>query len=193
MGTILKLDTKELILSCCEKIIALNGVNNFSLKDVAKAANISAGTLYYYYKTKGDLIIGLLERHMNNLRSDFNEWLIKHKDGTISKRRFIEIILLKSVRMYDKSKIRLYLINECLSTNTELKNRYLKLYKEWEEEIVKGLELVYKDIKNKQEFAHFIIVIIDGLTIEQGLENLSEEEFNNIKNTIIKYGDLYGN
>ena len=47
---------KETILSAATDLIIKQGVKNTSLADIAKASNISKGTLYYHYSSKNDLI-----------------------------------------------------------------------------------------------------------------------------------------
>ena len=43
---------KETILSAATDLIIKQGVKNTSLADIAKASNISKGTLYYHYSSK---------------------------------------------------------------------------------------------------------------------------------------------
>ncbi|MGG7060792.1 TetR/AcrR family transcriptional regulator, partial [Clostridium tertium] len=47
---------KENILLAATKLMTKNGIKNTSLADIAKAVDISKGTLYYHYSSKDDLI-----------------------------------------------------------------------------------------------------------------------------------------
>lgn len=55
---------KETILSAATDLIIKQGVKNTSLADIAKASNISKGTLYYHYSSKNDLICAIANMHL---------------------------------------------------------------------------------------------------------------------------------
>lgn len=183
-------DTKELILSCSEKFIIEDGTNSFTLKDIAKLSNLSTGTIYYYYKTKNDLVFDLLQRYMTSLKNDFDDWIVRHNDGSLTKERFIEILLLKGVKLFNKSKIRLYLINECLANNPTLKERYVTLSKEWEREIASGLKMVFPNMKNHETFAKLLMLVIDGLTVQEAL-NKPNYDYSEIEKLLLEFGESY--
>lgn len=50
------------ILDAAVKVFAAEGFHNAKMKDVAKAAGVSNGTVYNYFKSKTDLLMGLLDR-----------------------------------------------------------------------------------------------------------------------------------
>ncbi|WP_286317182.1 TetR/AcrR family transcriptional regulator [Romboutsia ilealis] len=55
---------KETILSAATDLIIKQGIKNTSLADIAKATNISKGTLYYHYSSKNDLICAIADMHL---------------------------------------------------------------------------------------------------------------------------------
>lgn len=171
--------TRDKIILAVEELIASKGVNSFSLRDIAKYLNISTGSLYYHFKTKDEIISAIIDIHFSDLESDYDAWLIKHKDD-LTIERFLDVVFYKSTELYNHSKIHVYLINECMR-NDEIKNKLLGLWNEWKAKIVEGVKRVYKNHDNYEEIASTILVIIEGLIVKTVLGNKTQEEIENIK------------
>lgn len=56
----------QLILDCAKQIALEKGMSEINVREVAKLANVSVGTIYNYYATKEDLIIGVLSDFWKN-------------------------------------------------------------------------------------------------------------------------------
>ncbi|QLB44555.1 TetR/AcrR family transcriptional regulator [Mannheimia pernigra] len=71
-----KEDMVNRILLATEKRIVQDGLQNLSMRNIAKEADIAAGTLYLYFKTKEDLLhclaTQLLECYNSYLSFEFN-------------------------------------------------------------------------------------------------------------------------
>lgn len=171
--------TRDKIILAVEELIASKGVNSFSLREIAKYLNISTGSLYYHFKTKDEIISAIIDIHFSDLESDYDAWLIKHKDD-LTIERFLDVVFYKSTELYNHSKIHVYLINECMR-NDEIKNKLLGLWNEWKAKIIEGVKRVYKNHDNYEEIASTILVIIEGLIIKTVLGNKTQEEIENIK------------
>jgi len=53
-------DRRQQILDAAQKVFAARGFDGASIKDLAKAAKISPGLLYWYFKDKTDLLVSLM-------------------------------------------------------------------------------------------------------------------------------------
>ena len=53
-------DKRQQILDAAQQVFAAKGFDGASIKDLAKAAKISPGLLYWYFKDKADLLVSLL-------------------------------------------------------------------------------------------------------------------------------------
>jgi AcrR family transcriptional regulator len=53
-------DKRQQILDAAQRVFAAKGFEGASIKDLAKAAKISPGLLYWYFKDKTDLLVSLL-------------------------------------------------------------------------------------------------------------------------------------
>ncbi len=57
-------ERRKQILDAAQKVFAKKGFNGASIKDLAKAAGISPGLLYWYFKDKTDLFTSLLSERI---------------------------------------------------------------------------------------------------------------------------------
>lgn len=64
---------KHDILNAAEKVFFSKGVKNTTMDDVAKAAELSKGTLYLYYKSKEELYLAITLRALDILKFKFQE------------------------------------------------------------------------------------------------------------------------
>ena len=178
-------EMRERILTSVEELIATRGVNNFSLRDICDYLYISTGSLYYHFKTKDDIIMAIIEKHFHELEDDYLSWLKKHKDNNdLTKERFIEIVLYKGTELFNRSKIHIYLINECMRENNKLKDKYKDLIESWYQKLLTGVKQVYGDRKDADAIAYMILLIVEGLTIRVVLDDRKPEQELKMKNLL---------
>ncbi|NLC64792.1 MAG: TetR/AcrR family transcriptional regulator, partial [Erysipelothrix sp.] len=53
--------SKEAILSVGKEIVSQSGINALNMRNIAQRCNISVGSVYNYFPSKGDLIIATIE------------------------------------------------------------------------------------------------------------------------------------
>ena len=56
------LETRNRILDAAENVFYTKGVAHTSLDDIAKAANVTRGAIYWHFKNKSDLFIAMCDR-----------------------------------------------------------------------------------------------------------------------------------
>ena len=162
---------KEKILVSVEKLITTKGVNDFSLQDVSDDMHISKGTLYYHYKSKDQIIVDIIKKHISELETDYEEWLNRHKEDKITKERFLDVVFYKGVKLFNRAKLHLYIINECLRDTGVLKEKYNSLWKSWQVMLNDGVKQVFPDVEDPEAFSYMLMLIIDGLTVREVLED----------------------
>lgn len=54
--------TRELLLDTAERVFAERGVTRASLQDIASAAGLTRGAIYWHFKDKAELYIAMMER-----------------------------------------------------------------------------------------------------------------------------------
>lgn len=63
-------ERKEEILDAAEKLFAAKGFDNTSTNDILEKVGIARGTLYYHFKSKEDILDGVIERITNRLAAE---------------------------------------------------------------------------------------------------------------------------
>jgi AcrR family transcriptional regulator len=71
------------ILNVAEKLFIKKGVENTTIDDILQKAHISKGALYYYFKSKDQLIDSVCERFMNKVERLFDIIGSKNKQNAI--------------------------------------------------------------------------------------------------------------
>ena len=93
-----------------------NGVHATSLGDIAKAAGISKGTLYYHYPVKDELILEIAEEHFEKPSNDLFAWieLLNHNAAPD-----VAVQVLTEALLSDPERLRLHVALLCESLRTE--------------------------------------------------------------------------
>ena len=69
---------ERLVRAACP-LFHQHGVGQTSLADIASAADVQIGNVYYYFKTKDDIIRAVIEAHADALRADLTA-LERHRN-----------------------------------------------------------------------------------------------------------------
>lgn len=75
MGARLNNDIGEKLLEAAAKLVCERGAGGLSICEAAKACGVSKGTLYYYYKTKDDMLSALAGRFSAALDERLFSWM----------------------------------------------------------------------------------------------------------------------
>src|SRR5574344_834893 len=177
---------KNAFISAAEKLITDQGANDFSFSYLSKAMGISKVTLYYHYSTKDDLILDIMEKHMNELSQDYIDWFARHQKDSISPQRFLDVIFYKGVKLFNKSKMHIYLINECMRGNVSLRKRYTDLWDSWQDKLEEGLKKIFPEDQDCQAYAYLLMLLIDGLTVQEALDHSDSELNERVKGLLVK-------
>lgn len=164
---------REKIIQAASQLIRERGIDNTTLADIAVAAGISKGTLYYYYSTKGDLIFDIADRHMNNLTDRIFRWL-ESSGRDVPPRKVFRMVLDAVMHSRSRGQMHVYLIQEALTENASLRKRFIQEYKRWRTIIQQGLSRVYGGDEEYNTMSHVLLATIDGLILQRliGVEQL---------------------
>ncbi|HCW07810.1 MAG TPA: TetR/AcrR family transcriptional regulator, partial [Cytophagales bacterium] len=83
------ISTKDQIIQLSDTLIRDQGYNAFSFYDIAQKLKIKNSSIHYYFPTKTDLGIALLEKHTERLRQLENS--VEGKDAMTKIRAFLSI------------------------------------------------------------------------------------------------------
>jgi AcrR family transcriptional regulator len=60
---------RERLVAAATGLLHQQGIERTTLADMAKAADVPAGNVYYYFKTKDDVIAAVIDAHAQQIRS----------------------------------------------------------------------------------------------------------------------------
>jgi len=163
---------KQLIIQGVERLISSHNVNDISLSDIAKECKISKGTLFYYYSSKDEIIFDTMMTHMEEVKIEYDEWLKRHAKD-LAPDRFLQVIFYKGSKLYDRAKMHIFLINECMGLNDTLRLKFKEKWTEWRKNIEIGVKEVFPKMQDPEMYAHLLMLIIDGLVVQESLQEHS--------------------
>lgn len=168
-----KTSTREKILSVTRHLMAEKGVPATTLADISQAAGISQGTLFYYYKSKDDLIYDILEQHFSQLTDSIIASMPRRSSS--DKVTLLRGTLEKLIKDQDTSRMNIYLFQEAIAGNRDIKDRFMVKYQTWRELIARQVSSLFaiNDPDDLAGLGAVILAVIDGLTIQYLLDNQS--------------------
>ncbi len=118
----------QIIEAACTTLIR-EGSNNFSMRKVADVLSMSLGNLQYHFKTKSDLIHGIMKRYIEIYRIEFEKFFSDSNKGREVLEQFIKKILIDEVNdIDDPFFIALYGFADQKGMDTTLKYFYGELF-----------------------------------------------------------------
>ena len=68
-------------------------------------------------------------------------------------------------------------MNECIKGNDVLRNKFNELWNKWHKILQVGIKKAFKNEQESEDIAYLLMLIIDGLAIQEVLQNqiISEE------------------
>lgn len=78
-------ERREEILDAAEKLFAAKGFDNTSTGDILDAVGIARGTLYYHFKSKEEILDGVIQRITGRLMRDASE-IVRQKELPVLER-----------------------------------------------------------------------------------------------------------
>lgn len=73
---------RECILESAAALMEERSFFDISLADIARAARISKGTLYYYYNSRDAILFDLTDRYLQKLSDDLLAWVDNEEKDT---------------------------------------------------------------------------------------------------------------
>src|SRR3954471_20268999 len=84
-GTVIDAPTKERLILAARDLFWTSGYEGTSLAEIVKKADVNSGSLYYFFKTKEELLLAVLDWYMENLFPQLIEPIIAHISDPIER------------------------------------------------------------------------------------------------------------
>ncbi len=162
-------NNRQKIIDTASRLFCEKGIAGTSLADISRQAKISKGTLYYYYSTKNDLVFDITEKHIEKITNELFS-MINHDFGKVSPDNILRLLFETILNDETRNRLHLYLIQEAMSGNEQLKQRFQKRYPHWRDLVEKGINKLFPDKSDQGINAHILVAVFDGLIIQSMLE-----------------------
>lgn len=100
-----KEQTKEKILTVASRIFGKYGFQKTTVDEIARTAHKAKGSVYYYFKSKEDLFLAVVQQEINVLKSGLTRVIVDSQDATGMIRNYMmnRMVLMKDAINYHES------------------------------------------------------------------------------------------
>lgn len=156
------------------KVVSRKGYYNFTIRDIAREAGLSAGLVHYYFKDKQDLLLNLLKEINTNIKSYLHRELVK----TDSCRQKIMAFMDQAFGLVEKEKEYFYVLIDFwtqVNHNARMRQANIKLFQSYRDEcaaiLTEGVEKGEFAAMNVRYYASIIISLIQGTIVQYVIDN----------------------
>jgi len=159
-------NVKTMILDAAEQLLQSKPLSEISLARIAEHSGVSKGTLYYYYKNKGDLLFDITDRYLHRQWEELIAWTDnKSKDTSIH--RLVSYVIARNV---NASRLRVHLLEAAVSGGEPLRTKVLQRYTEFQALI--SQKIAERTDKVSADYLTWLILMAsDGIIIQKALQN----------------------
>ncbi|MEO3989687.1 multidrug efflux transporter transcriptional repressor AcrR [Pseudocitrobacter cyperus] len=104
------LATRQHILDVALKLFSQQGVSSTSLVDIARAAGVTRGAIYWHFKDKSDLFGEIWELSESSIGDLENEYRVKFPDDPLSVLREILVYILEATVVEERRRLMMEII-----------------------------------------------------------------------------------
>lgn len=158
---------REAILDVASTLFLQGGVHAVSLQDIAAVADLSKGTLYYYYPTKESLVLELAHANIEHITDMLFSWV-----DSLSRGDDVRGALMSLVDTLTEDGLlgglHLVLCAEAAIGNAELRELLASSYKEWTVMFEVGvLKMSPQDAANIRTKSGMFFMMLSGCVFQR--------------------------
>lgn len=159
-------NVKELILAATERLLETKKLSDISLAEIARAAGVSKGTLYYHYKEKSEILFDITDQYLTEQWNDLVAWTgDASKDTSLD--RLVKYVLERDVAT---ANMRLHLFYDAMLGNEEIRAKLVGRYRQFAGLI--AAKIAERTDKLPAEYLTWLILLLsDGLYIHNTLRD----------------------
>lgn len=178
------IEKKEKIIKYGFQLICEKGYHNTNTVEIAKAAGVSTGIIYQYFKDKRDIFINGIDQYAKSLMFPFNDIASK----TLDKNNLydtISLLIELSIKNHAISKDAHEEITSLQHSDLEVAEIFRKYEEESTNKLVEILKKNKFKRKNLLEKSHLIVSIIDNFCHEVIYHKHAELNYDQMKELVI--------
>lgn len=157
---------RQFIINIARELIMAQGVKGTSIGDIARHAEMSKGTLSYYYPSKSDLVFDVTDQHFQQVTNTLLRIMDARKQD--DPHELFRIGFNGIINEATRGQLNLYLVQDAVTGNEELKQRFSKKYEEWRQMMFELLQSIFPDRPENtlRLYAYILVAALDGLIIQ---------------------------
>ncbi len=162
-----KENIKEVILNATCALLETQALADISLAQIAETAGVSKGTLYYHYKTKGEIFFDITDRYLNEQMEDFVRWT-ENKEKDTSIQRLVKYVVERNT---SSAGLRMHLFYEAQLGDTALQGKLQERYSAFHQSIS---QKIAERTDFPADFLTWLILLAsDGIIVQEAIKNES--------------------
>jgi len=160
--------SRDKILKAARNIVAKQGIQDATLQAIADGAGISKGSLYYYYRSKDDILYDIMEQD----NAESMKMAGRVDRDFFDKEKIIKDIIsgtMDRIASKDKNSISVHLQGEALRGNRTLMKKYRAKYTEWAGDVEKVIMAIHgiESCALTRTYAALFLAAVDGLCMQR--------------------------
>lgn len=160
-----KENIKEVILNATCALLETQALADISLAQIAETAGVSKGTLYYHYKTKGEIFFDITDRYLNEQMEDFVRWT-ENKEKDTSIQRLVKYVVERNT---SSAGLRMHLFYEAQLGDTALQSKLQERYSAFHQSIS---QKIAERTDFPADFLTWLILLAsDGIIVQEAIKN----------------------
>lgn len=176
---------KQAILECGFHLMCEEGYYNVDCIEIAKASNVSTGTVYQYFKDKRDIFLQGLKNYSDSMLFP----ILEYKDKQIKPNElpdFIKSVIKHNVKVHNMSKSAHEEIMAMRHSDPDVNEIFQEYELEATDVLVNILKTNNLKSKNIYEKSHLIIAWIDNLCHEIAYHKHKELDYNTMTDIVVR-------
>ena len=148
---------KEKILQATTELLKTTALADISLAEIAVAAGISKGTLYYHYKTKNEVFLDITQRFLDEQWEDLIRW---------TENRPVRYVAERDIA---SAGLRLQLLAEAQLGNETLRRNLTTLYQNFQG-LIRG-KIAERTALPADFLTWLLLLVCDGIIVQESIGN----------------------
>ncbi len=155
----------QTILLTAERLFSENGYSNTKIQDIAHAAEVAVGTVYFYFRNKEDLLLQLLDATAFNVRNTLGE---AFRSGKTPVERFENAgrALFQNFWGLHPSQL-IILLRESVGVSPEVEASRRAIFERLNEDVARAIEEVLEEYGISDRFVAEVISVAIGGMLER--------------------------
>lgn len=159
---------KEKILGAASQLLSEKSFNEISLAQIAARAGVTKGSVYYYYRTKDDILCDVADGYLMSMYDELIAWM-ENKEKDTSLPRLLRYVLSRGSDD-PAGGLRMHLTADAIDGNEKIKKRLIERYRTFRTVI--GSAIAERKSGTDPDYCGWLtLTVIDGLMLQILLGN----------------------